>query len=125
MSPKEALIKDGQIPTKLGRGRMSREQKSRCQELANSGWNIDGYSSSTAQPVKVEKTKAEKSKAKTNTKVISDFVIFYEEDRFKAVAKNAVYSMREVCNTCRVSLVQCHCGNPTILGGIVVTITPR
>lgn len=124
MTPKEALLKDGTIPVKGGRGRLSREAIERCKYLVANGWKIKGYDSapskSTAEPVEVKRVPA------TNVKVVSDFVIFYERDSYRAVTPSGkVYGMAEVCNNCRVSLVQCHCGNPTILGDISVRITPN
>lgn len=123
MTPKEALAKDG-YPVKLGRGRLSREAIERCKELAAKGWNIKGYSvetpKSAAETVVVKKVKP------TTEKVIADYTILYEEKSYKAVGDNGKdYTMREVCNNCRVSLVQCHCGKPTILGNIAVAITAR
>jgi len=61
-----------------------------------------------------------------NVKEVKDFTIFWPDDSFKAVGTDKkVWGMREVCNTCRVSLVQNQCENPTILGGIAVKIVPR
>ena len=127
MTPKEALIKDGTIAIKAGRGRLSREAIERCKWLvANKGWNIKGYeitpnksdSPTTAEPV-VNKVKA------SNVQEVKDFTIFWPEASYKAVGTDKkIWSMREVCNTCRVSLVQCQCSAPTILGGIPVRIVP-
>jgi hypothetical protein len=139
MTPKEALIRDNKsrpesdrIPVKEGRGRLSREANERVMYLATQpGYVIKGYEVSTSTPAPaytgtVALGKTVKKVAVNNEKVIRDFVIFYEESMYKAVALDkTVYSMREVCNTCRVSLVQNHCESPTILGGIAVTITPR
>lgn len=50
----------------------------------------------------------------------------YPESEYRAVAevggKKVTYSMRECCNTCRVSLVNHGCESPTIHGNVVVTI---
>ena len=132
MSPKEALIKDGTIPVKEGRGRLSREAIERCKWLvANKGWDIKGYevakpvpSTSTA-PVTPAEPVVKKVKP-DNVKEVKEFTIFWPEDSFKAVGLDKkVWGMREVCNTCRVSLVQNQCEHPTILGGIPVKIVPR
>jgi hypothetical protein len=120
MKPKEALIKDGQIPTSMGRGRLSRVQDQRCRELASKGWDIEGYSRSSSPTAPVVKNKPVR-----NEKVIADFVIFWEEAEYKAMSGKTVHSMREVCNNCRVSLVQCHCGSPTILGNIPIRIVRK
>jgi hypothetical protein len=77
-------------------------------------------------PVAPVQTGAIKAKPGKPEKVVQEYVIFYERDNYKAVANDGkVYGMAEVCNTCRVSLVQNHCDNPTILGDIPVTIRPR
>lgn len=120
MTPKEALIKDGTIPVKAGKGRLSRAAIERCRELAAQGWNINGYSA--GKPA--EKSKSEKTVVR-GEKVISDFVILHDEKDFIAVADKKTYSMREACNNCMVSLVQCHCGNPVILGNIKIRIEAK
>lgn len=127
LTPKEALEKDGKIVVKSGRGRMSREAVMRCKELAALGWNIKGYTVVKAKPVKEKTPKAVASVPRTpgNQKVIADYVIFYEESEFKAMNGKTEYSMRECCNACMVSLVQCHCGSPTIRGDIAISIVPR
>lgn len=135
MTPKDALIKDGTIPVKAGRGRLSREAIDRCKWLvANKGWSIKGYevaaaakspvSTSTA-PVAVAEPVVNKV-AVSNVKEVAEFTILWPEASYKAVGKDKkVWGMREVCNTCRVSLVQNQCANPTILGDIPVTIVPK
>lgn len=128
MTPKQALEKDGTIPVKQGRGRLSADAVERCKWLvANKGWSIKGYSVSdtVATPDKPTE-KVVKKVAVNNEKVIQDFVILFDERMFKAIGVDKKeWGMREVCNSCRVSLVQCHCDNPTILGGISVKIVPR
>lgn len=125
MTPKEALAKDGRVPVSMGRGRLSREAIARCKELVAEGWVIKGYAldnspKSVAEPVAVKKVPA------SNEKVVQEFTILYDESAYKAVtADGKEYGMREVCNTCRVSLVQNMCPAPTILGDISVSIVPR
>lgn len=127
MTPKQALAKyNAANPTKAvafseGRGRLSREAVALCTSLAADGWSINGYQvesakSSASQPVV--------TKVKTATeKVVQEFVILYDERHYSAVDKmGKVWSMRNVCNNCRVSMVQCHCGAPRIFGDIPVTI---
>lgn len=122
MTPKEALAKDG-FPVSMGRGRLSREAIARCKELVAQGWVIKGYETTTksaTEPVAVKKVAV-----KSSEKVVQEYVILYDERMYKAVASDGKeYGMREVCNNCMVSLVQNHCSNPTILGGIAVTILP-
>ncbi len=131
MKPKHALVKDGFLPkgSENQRGRLSKAAIERCKVLVSEGWNIEGYSvSDTPAPVSVSAPaapKVVKAEAPANVKQVLDFSVIYERDAYKAVAANGVYGMAEVCNNCRVSLVQCHCGDPHILGGIKVKITPR
>ena len=130
MTPKEALIKDGTIPVKEGRGRLSRAAVDRCKWLvANKGYVIKGYEVSTSTPAPNSVTPSEPvvNKVKVaNVKEVRDFTIFWPEDAYKAVGKDKkIWGMREACNTCRVSLVQCGCGNPTILNNIPVSITRK
>lgn len=134
MSPKDALRKwNADNPTKAiafseGRGRLSREAVSKCSELVGNGWSITGYAVSTAVSPKSSASTApvaqEVTRVKTtNEKVIQEFVILYDERMYSALDKSGkVWSMRNACNNCRVSLVQCHCGKPTIFGDIPVTI---
>lgn len=114
------------MPVKMGKGRLSLAGDARCRELAALGWAIKGYQATTnpnpttAQPVEVKKV------TNLNEKVVSDFTLVYDENLYHAVtATGKVYGMREVCNKCRVSLVQNHCANPVILGDIHVTIKPK
>jgi hypothetical protein len=134
MSPKDALRKwNTENPTKSidfseGRGRLSRAAVAKCTELAGNGWSIAGYvvrPTTTTVAGQSLTPKVEKVKT-TNEKVIQDFVILYDEKMYVAVDKTKkVWSMRNVCNNCRVSLVQCHCGKPTIFGDIPVTIVAK
>lgn len=128
MTPKQALIKDGTIPVKEGRGRLSREAVDRCKWLvAEKGWDIAGYSvSNTPATTTKAAEKVVKKVNVVNEKVIQDFVILFDEKVYRAIdSEKKEWGMREVCNNCRVSLVQCHCGDSTILGGVKVTIVPR
>ena len=89
------------------------------------GWDIKGY-----QVTKTDNSPTAEStvkKVSTSTeKVIADFTILYERDLYNAIGDDGkVWGMANACNNCRVSLVQCHCGNPTIFGNIPVTIKMR
>lgn len=135
MTPKEALIKDGTVPVKEGRGRLSREAIERCKYLVSQGWSIKGYEVSAAAPVSTSTVAPAapvvKKVAVNNEKVIADIVYTYPEDQYKALDANGKVipglhnGMREVCNTCRVSLVGHGCDNPTIYGDQKVTIVRR
>lgn len=125
MTPKEALAKDG-FPVKQGRGRLSREADARCRELAAQGWAIKGYAVDKATPKSATAPVVVKKAPASTEKIVQDFTILYDENHYKAIGSNGKeYGMREVCNKCRVSLVQNHCETPTILGDIAVTISPR
>lgn len=129
MTPKQALIKDGTIPVKEGRGRLSREAVERCKYLvAHKGYQIVGYTvekasaSSTPDEPKVIK----KTVQPGNLENYAEIVYTFDEKLYKAMtADKRPIGMREVCNNCRVSLVQCHCGRPVIHGDTKVTIVPR
>jgi hypothetical protein len=135
MTPKEALIKDGTVPVKEGRGRMSREAVERVKWLvAEKGWVIKDYPAPKKHAAEQRHDEARKPAAPVEVKrvagngadVVKEFTIFWPEESFKAVGLDKKeHGMREVCNTCRVSLVQNQCANPTILGGIRVNIVPR
>jgi hypothetical protein len=135
MSPKDALRKFNDAnPTKTikfseGRGRLSREAVTKCEELVASGWTITGYvskpvSTKTSSTVPVAQ---EVSRVKaTNEKIVQEFVIKYDEKMYNAVDKTGkVWSMRNACNLCGVSLVQNHCEHPVIFGDIPVEIRHR
>lgn len=50
----------------------------------------------------------------------------FPESEYRAVGDNGkTYSMRECCNTCKVSLVNHVCDSPTIHGNIKITIRGR
>lgn len=126
MTPKEALAKDGVVPVTMGRGRLSREAIERCKYLVSQGWSIKGYTRDTSVPRSATAPVAVKRVKPNNEKVVQEYVILYDEKLYKAVAADGKeYGMREVCNSCMVSLVQNHCDQPTILGGILVSIKVR
>ena len=133
-SPKEALDADPNWPTpvKLGRGRMPQGGDAHCRALAAAGYRIKGYDVTAATKTATSSsiTPAEPVVRKVtaaNVKEVKEYTILWPEDSFKAVGvkDKKEWGMREVCNTCRVSLVQNQCENPTILGNIPVKIVPR
>lgn len=119
MTPKEALLKDGQVPVTAGRGRMSAAAVARVKELVAEGWDIKGYSKvSTADaPTKVVKA------AKVGHKEIADLPpLRYDEKEWKAVSDipseigQTVFGMREVCEFCGTSLNYHTCDTPRTHG---------
>lgn len=129
-TPKEALDADPNwtAPVKLGRGRMPKGGDEHVRGLVAAGYRIKGYNAKAAEPSTSTAAPAEPvvTKAKANVNEVKDFTIFWPEASFKAVGVDKKeWGMREVCNTCRVSLVQNQCEHPTILGNIPVKIVPR
>jgi len=126
VKPKDALKKAG-FPVKEGRGRLPKDAIEKCKQLVAEGWVIDGYA--VEKPTKSTKSTApvvNKAPVQQTGKVIDEFVIFWPLEEWTAKGKDGrIWSMKEVCNTCRVSLVQNHCDSPTILGGIPVDIVRR
>ncbi len=138
MTPKQALRKFNQtadpadvIEFSEGRGRLSRKAVDKCMELSGKGWHIAGYVVQAAAPaVKGSPTSTVAPVVKkvpvAAVTPVQDFVILHPENMFQAIGpKKKVYGMREACNNCGVSLVQCNCASPTILGHIRVSIEPR
>lgn len=132
-TPKEALDADPNwtIPVKLGRGRMPAGGDAHCRTLAAAGYRIRGYDVTPAKVVSTSTVAPSepvvRKVAAAGIKEIREFTILWPEDSFKAVGvkDKKEWGMREVCNLCRVSLVQNQCENPTILGNIPVKIVPR
>lgn len=125
-SPKEALLAAGKIAA-IGRGRISRDNHAYLDAEIAAGRIAIADNAPKQARVKSDKAapKAEKA-APANGKYIADIVILYPKDEFHAKGGDGnVYGMAEVCNTCRVSLVQNMCEFPTILGNIPVKIIPN
>lgn len=121
-SPKEALFDAGRIKT-VGRGRISSDNHAWLEKEISAG----RIAVSNVTVVKAaDKPVAVKSVNHPTEKVIDEFTILYDKRDYHALAADGtVYGMAEVCNTCRVSLVQNLCEHPTILGGIPVKIIPN
>lgn len=124
-SPKDILAIDGKVQVKSGRGRMAKAAVDRIHELVNEGYQVKGYAMSPNKST--DKATAPVVKAPiTNAKTIAEYVIFWDEAEYKAMDANGKeWGMREVCNNCHVSLVQCHCNDTTILGDVKLTIVRR
>lgn len=126
-SPKDILAIDGRVAVKQGRGRMSKAAVDRITELVNEGYRVKGYAanSSTANKATPDEP-VEVKRVSVNNNEIAEFVILWDLDEYKAIDENGKeWGMREICNNCMVSLVQCHCHNSTILGDIRVSIVRR
>ena len=118
MKPKVALVKAGFLPagSENVRGRLSGEAIAKCKALAAEGWDIEGYtvsqSSTPTAPV------VEKTPVANGEKVIHDIVMRFPLDTPAHAfidGKRVKVSMREACGNCRVSLVCCTCGAPSVV----------
>lgn len=122
--PKDALIEDGRVAgIKSGRGRLPAAAIARIHELVAEGYKIIGYEQDKPKDKSAPKVVRVKPSAE---KVVQEYIILYPESMYKAIDPDGKErGMAEVCNHCMVSLVQCHCDNPTILGDIPIKIVPR
>lgn len=116
---REALVSAGLA--KPGRGKFSKYAIAWLESQRANGITF----SDDDKPV----TKSVATKPKTDTGItdyVSPSAFPYPEDIYKAVGEDGkTYSMRECCNTCRVSLVGHGCLSPTIHGGMPVKVTRR
>lgn len=122
-NPKAALLDAGRIK-EITRGRISKDNHAWLEaEISANRIAI----SNTVVVKEVNKSVAVKSVNGPAEKVVSEFTILYHKDAYHAIGleDGKRYGMAEVCNTCRVSLVQNMCEHPTILGGIAVKIVPN
>lgn len=122
-TPKEALLDAGRIKS-VTRGRISRENH----EWLNTEIAAKRIAIRNTVVVTSDTEKVSVKSVNTQTeKVVQDITILYPKHLYHAVGidDKKTYGMPEVCNNCRVSLVQCGCGNPVILGGIRVRIIPN
>lgn len=121
-SPKEALLDAGRIKA-ITRGRISTDNHAWLEaEIAANRIAI----SNVTVVKSVDKPVAVKTNNNSSVKEILEYTIYWHKDAYHAKSTDGrVWSMAEVCNNCRVSLVQCLCGHPTILGNIEVKIIPN
>jgi len=113
---------------KEGRGKFSNAAKEALVKASAEGIVF----SDAEKPAPVKRDKPTNSVKKEGTGIIADIVYTYPEDEWVAVEKvsKKKRGMREVCNTCRVSLVAHGCLTPTIVatdgsGSVAVTIEKR
>lgn len=136
MKPKEALIQDGKVPTTLGRGRMSAEQKARCVELAAAGWKIEGFTvTSSATPDKPAVVAV--AKPSTDVDAIPDPTFPESMWRVIETISKVKRGMRDCCDNCysmgygHRSLTYCICGAPHLIalppatGAVAVTFVAK
>ena len=117
---------------KPGRGKFSNAAKEALVKAKAEGVVFDDDAKPTARPAAPKPAAEPKAEQRTGVGLVeylfpSDFR--YPEADWQAVerrdGKRIVHSVREVCNTCRVSLTAHGCANPTILGNITVTMERR
>jgi|SRR6478735_5176164 len=96
------------------RGKFSNEAKAAIAKAEASGTK---FSDSAPKEKVVKSPKATNSVKKESTGIIADIVYTYPEGEWQAREKvsKKLRGMREVCNTCRVSLVAHRCENPRIV----------
>lgn len=118
-SMKEALVKAGLISASDNkRGRPSRQYIEWTEGLVAQGWNIKGYSTSTAPAGTEDKPKVERVKRDPNA-VIDVPDQLRDETLWKAVAVNSEgnavdVGMKKVCNLCGNSLTYCAHPQPVV-----------
>lgn len=127
MKARDFLIEKGLA--KPGRGKFSNEAKVVLKEALANG---EKFSDWPKDDIIVSTDTGEKTvKAVDPTDIEYTFQSDYPfpENRYRAFmrkdGKKVEVGMREVCNTCGVSLVAHYCQSPTILGTIPVTIEAR
>lgn len=125
---REWLVEKGLA--KPGRGKFSNAAKEALAKAKAEG--VEFKSTGPKPPVIAERGVSKEDAAKPAG--LSDYLwpsdFRYPEAEYVAVArdengKRVLHSMRECCNTCRVSLTNHGCDNPTILGMIPVKIEAR
>jgi hypothetical protein len=126
---KEALLAAGRID-KIGRGRISNDNHAWLKQQYDSGVRFSDWPKGEVVESKDADQKpvirVKRDPKLSTEKVVQDFTILYDRDAYVAVSTDGKeYGMAEVCNNCRVSLVQNQCERPTILGDIRVTIKAR
>jgi len=114
---------------KPGRGKFSNAAKEAIAKAEAEGMTFaDTAPSKPAAPV-VGKPETPKVVPAGDSLYLSPSDFRFPEDEYRAVAhidgKRKVFTMRECCNTCRVSLTNHACNAPSILGNIAVAIERR
>ena len=114
--------------TKPGRGKFSASAKEALAKAEAEGMTFaEPPSVVTRNPRPTGKLKKTKSGGQIE---IPDYIapsdFRFPENEYEAVADDgSVYSMRECCNTCKVSLTNHMCNSPSVLGLVPVTIRER
>lgn len=111
---------------KMGRGKFSTAAKEAIAKAEAEGIKFSDVAAPTRTAPPATKDTAPVVKSPTDTPYLSPSDFRFPEVDYRAVDGNGKErSLREVCNTCRVSLVNHMCDSPTILGNIAVVIRER
>lgn len=130
MPTKREWLADKGLAIAGARGKFSNAAKEALAAAEEAGI-VFSDSTPTARPAPKG---GDKPEPKPKPAGISDYLFpsdfRYPEDEYVAVARDAngkrvEHGMRECCNTCRVSLTNHGCDNPTILGDIPVKVEGR
>ncbi len=121
MNKRDYLVSKGLA--KPGRGKFSNAAKEALVKAESEGMRFSD--STTGAPV-VKSDKAPEVKKDGDSPYLSpDDFRFPEKEYLARDADGKTYSMRECCNTCRVSLTNHMCNTPTIHNFITVSIEER
>lgn len=131
-SAKQALLRAGRIAA-ISRGRISLDNHAWLKGEYDRGVRFTDWPKGEVQTTKSEtgttEVRVKRDPAESTAKVIYDIGDFrFPENKFEAYefidGKKRRVSLRECCNTCRVSLVNHACDEPTYLNNRKVFIQP-
>lgn len=109
---------------KIGRGKFSNEAKAALAKAESEGMKFSD--SPTGAPVTKSESKTPEVKKDGDSPYLSpDDFRFPEKEYHAKDASGKTYSMRECCNTCRVSLTNHMCNTPSVHNFNAVTIERR
>lgn len=112
------------------RGKFSNAAKEELASALSAGmkfsdWPKDGTAPVPSKSAGPSKAAEVAPKASDSLYVSPSDFRFPEGDYIAKGSDGKKYSMRECCNTCRVSLTNHACNSPTIYGDVVITIVRR
>lgn len=117
---------------KPGRGKFSNAAKDELARALSAGTKFSDWPKNATGPVARPTKSSGESKAApvkaspTESLYISPSDFRFPEDEYVAKGPNGEkYSMRECCNTCRVSLTNHACASPSVYDNIAVSIVRR
>lgn len=131
-SRREALAEVG-LAKAGARGKFSNAAKQWLADQESKGVKFSDSNATAPVAVKSAPTKNSGAPSKETETGMADYVFpsdyRFPESEYVAFArvggKKEFHSLREVCNNCRVSLVNHGCNSPVIRGNIVLTIEPK